>query len=199
MDIAELKSRLSILAVANQLGIQVNKYRKALCPFHDDKRPSLQFSEDKQICTCFSSACAGTMDAISLVERKLNVTTHEAIKWLQQEFNITASTPQKAEPVKTEVNYAKLFKVFEGNFKKSEKAQNYLKGRSLIRAAHEVGFNSTAWPQMKECIIFPLKDKDDNIVSLYGRATHNKANQNTSTQKTGKAYIHAGHEAAQRR
>ncbi len=178
MEIAEIKSRLSILAVADKLGIAVNKYRKALCPFHDDKRPSLQFSEDKQICTCFSSGCsAGTMDAISLVEKKLNVTTHEAIQWLQQEFNLTEST-QKTEPAKTEVNYAKVFNVFEGSLKKSEKAQNYLKGRNLNPASLEVGFNGTAWPQMKHCVIFPLKDKDDKIVSLYGRSIINDKENN---------------------
>ncbi len=33
-----VKSKLNILEVADRLGIQVNKYRKALCPFHDDKR-----------------------------------------------------------------------------------------------------------------------------------------------------------------
>lgn len=173
MEISEIKSRLSILAVANQLGIQVNKYRKALCPFHDDKRPSLQFSEDKQICTCFSSGCsAGTMDVISLVEKKLNVTTHEAIKWLQQEFNLSEIT-HEPQPNNQAVNYATLFKVFEGNLKKSEKAQNYLKGRSINPASLEVGLNSTAWPQMKYCVIFPLKDKDDKIVSLYGRSIIN--------------------------
>jgi DNA primase len=172
MEIPALKSRLNILEVASKLGIEVNKYRKALCPFHDDKRPSLQFSEDKQICTCFSSSCsAGTMDAISLTEKKLGVSTHEAIKWLQQEFNITGSTPQKAEPAKTEVNCAKLFKVFEGNLKKSEKAQAYLKERNIEKAG--AGFNSTAWPQMKHCVIFPLKDIGDKIVSLYGRSIVN--------------------------
>jgi DNA primase len=177
MEITEIKSRLSILAVADQLGIEVNKYRKALCPFHDDKRPSLQFSEDKQICTCFSSGCsAGTMDAISLVEKKLNVTTHEAIKWLQQEFNLSEIT-HEPQPNNQAVNYAKLFKVFEANFKKSDKAQNYLKGRNLNPAAHEVGMNGTAWPQMKYCVIFPLKDKDDKIVSLYGRSLYNNNDQ----------------------
>jgi DNA primase len=172
MEIPALKSRLDILEVAAKLGIEVNKYRKALCPFHDDKRPSLQFSEDKQICTCFSGHCsAGTMDAISLTEKKLNVSTHEAIKWLQQEFGVTESTPQKPGPSKTEVNCAKLFKVFEGNLKKSEKAQAYLKERNIEKAG--AGFNSTAWPQMKHCVIFPLKDKDDSTVGLYGRSIFN--------------------------
>lgn len=188
MEITDLKSRLSILAVADQLGIQVNKYRKALCPFHDDKRPSLQFSEDKQICTCFSSACsAGTMDAINLVERKLNVNTHEAIKWLQQEFNLSEIKHEPQPSNNHEVNYAKLFKVFEGNLKKSEKAQNYLKGRNLNPAGLEVGLNGTAWPQMKHCVIFPLKDKDDKIVSLYGRSIiHDRDNKHYYTKdRTG--------------
>src|SRR5690606_30697285 len=150
-----------------------------LCPFHDDQRPSLQFSEDKQICTCFSGACsAGSMDVINLVEKKLNVNTHEAIQWLQQEFTIgETTTPQKSEPAKAEGNYAKLFKVLEGNFKKSGKAQHYLKERSLNIEALEVGLNGTAWPQMKHCVIFPLKDKEDKIVSLYGRSIYNNNDQ----------------------
>ena len=35
-----------------------------------------------------------------------------------------------------------------------------------------MGFNGTARPQMKECVIFPLKDKDDRITSLYGRSVN---------------------------
>jgi DNA primase len=56
-----------------------------LCPFHDDKSPSLQFSKEKNICTCFSSKCnAGTMDIIGLTEKKLNLNTHEAIMQLKE-------------------------------------------------------------------------------------------------------------------
>jgi DNA primase len=182
MQIPDLKSRLNILAVAEKLGIEVNKFGKALCPFHDDKRPSLQFSEAKQICTCFSGRCsAGTMDAIGLVEKKLKVGTHEAIKWLQQEFALGEQTPTKSgrakaskeTPTDEAAKYAKLFKIFEGNFKKSDKAQRYLQERNLDLKILEVGMNGTDWPQMKQCVIFPLRDKDDRIVSLYGRSILN--------------------------
>jgi DNA primase len=85
MDIKELKERITILEVADRLQITVDKQGKALCPFHDDKTPSLQFSKEKNICTCFSSKCnAGTMDIIGLTEKKLKLNTHEAIMQLKE-------------------------------------------------------------------------------------------------------------------
>lgn len=170
MEIAELKSQLNIYQVADRLGIQINKYHKALCPFHDDKRPSLQFSKEKQIATCFSGNCsAGTMDVISLAEKKLNVSTHEAIKWLQTEFGLQDQS-EAQQPKSTPTNYPKLFRVFEGNLKKSGKAKDYLKERGLNDGL-EIGYNGTAWEKMKHCVIFPLKDKQGQITSFYGRST----------------------------
>ncbi len=48
MEIAELKRRLGIVAVADHLGIKVGKHLKAVCPFHDDGKSSLQFSKEMQ-------------------------------------------------------------------------------------------------------------------------------------------------------
>ena len=80
MEIQELKRHLDILEVAEGLGIKADKHHKALCPFHDDKKPSLQLSQEKQIATCFSSNCdAGTMDVVDLVKRKLAMDTTSAI------------------------------------------------------------------------------------------------------------------------
>jgi DNA primase len=50
MEISALKQQLTILEVADRLQITVDKQGKALCPFHDDKSPSLQFSKEKNIC-----------------------------------------------------------------------------------------------------------------------------------------------------
>jgi DNA primase len=81
MQISDLKSLLDIIEVARSLGIQVDpKTNKALCPFHNDEKPSLQFSKEKQICTCFSGSCtAGTMDVVDLVKKYKKVETKEAI------------------------------------------------------------------------------------------------------------------------
>ena len=85
MEILEIKQQLEITEVAGQLGIEIGKGEKALCPFHNDKTPSLQFSKEKQIATCFSSNCnAGTMDVIGLTEKKLQKTTHETLKYLSE-------------------------------------------------------------------------------------------------------------------
>jgi DNA primase len=172
MEIQALKSHLDICEVAKRLGIKINKYHKALCPFHDDKRPSLQFDKEKQICTCFSGKCeAGTMDVINLVERYEKLNTHEAILWLQKEFPGINGMDNAKSPNKTiPTNFLKLFKVFESNLKRSEKAKEYLKERGLDTEKLEAGYNGTAWQSMKNCIIFPLKDRAGNIVSFYGRS-----------------------------
>jgi len=81
MEIHEIKARLTIIEVAQHLGIKISKNSRSLCPFHPDKTPSLQFSKEKGICTCFSSNCtAGTMDIVSLTEKYKNISTHEALK-----------------------------------------------------------------------------------------------------------------------
>jgi DNA primase len=101
MEISALKQQLTILEVADRLDIRVDKQGKALCPFHDDKTPSLQFSREKNICTCFSSKCsAGTMDIIGLTEKKLNLNTHEAIIQLKEWANHQPSNgkPKVSEP-----------------------------------------------------------------------------------------------------
>ena len=170
MEIEELKTRLTILEVARHLGITVDRHGKALCPFHDDKKPSLQFSKEKNICTCFSGNCtAGTMDIIGLTEKYLKLTTHEAIIKLK-EWAGDLPANGKEEQHETKVDYEKLFKLFQTSLKKSSKAQDYLKSRHLSQAGVETGYNESQWPQMKHCVIFPLKDKNEKIVSLYGRS-----------------------------
>lgn len=182
MEITELKSKLDIYQVAERLSISINKYHKALCPFHDDKRASLQFSKEKQIATCFSGNCsAGTMDVISLTEKKLQLSTHEAIKWLQDEFNLLDQKPAeiKSSHAPHGTNYSKLFRVFEGNLKKSSKAKAYLEERGLNEGL-EIGYNGTAWEKMKHCVIFPLKDLSGQIVSFYGRSINGGHYYNTN-------------------
>jgi DNA primase len=181
MEISQIKSQLDIIAVAERLGIQINKYRKALCPFHADKRPSLQFSQEKQIATCFSGNCtAGSMDVIKLAEKKLQISTHEAIEWLKKEYSLQSSgasakanAPAAATP--NQIQYARLIKVFEANLKKSERAQQYLRERSLIPEALAVGYNATGWGRMKHCLVFPLKDAENRIVNFYGRSILNQS------------------------
>ena len=50
----------------------------AICPFHDEKNPSLNISRDKQIFKCFVCNVGG--NAITFVQRHLNISYQEAVK-----------------------------------------------------------------------------------------------------------------------
>ena len=63
--------------VADKMGIRVVRH-KALCPFHEDRHPSLHFKNNRF--KCF--ACGASGDVIDLVQRYLNVEFKEAVEWI---------------------------------------------------------------------------------------------------------------------
>ena len=70
---------LPIEGVAERLGLRVTRH-KALCPFHDDRHPSLSFRVSKNTYRCF--VCGASGGTIDLVMRYLNKTFLEACRWL---------------------------------------------------------------------------------------------------------------------
>ena len=77
---------LPIEAVAERLGLRVRMH-KALCPFHDDRHPSLSFSVRRNTFRCF--VCGASGDTISLTEQVLGMNFLEACRWLANEHNVT--------------------------------------------------------------------------------------------------------------
>ena len=153
MEIQEIKQHFTILDVAERLGIQVNKQGKAHCPFHDDKTPSLQFSKEKNIATCFSSRCsAGTMDIIGLTEKYMKVNTHEAIMQLKEWAGAVAPPRNNGKAVAASemeriAILTKAFHYFENGIRTSQRSKEYLDSRGLVqttpnRQGIETGFNS---------------------------------------------------------
>ncbi|MGM9777933.1 MAG: CHC2 zinc finger domain-containing protein, partial [Prevotella sp.] len=65
--------------VAEKLGIRVVRH-KALCPFHEDRHPSLHFKNNRF--KCF--ACGASGDVIDFVMRYLNVGFKEAVGWIDE-------------------------------------------------------------------------------------------------------------------
>ena len=174
MTLTELKNNVDIIEIAKELGLQPNKNGKCLCPFHDDKNPSLQFSKTKQIVTCFSSNCfTGTMDVIELVKKYKGWELPEAVKWLQSKtahYSITDTTKSIKE------DYQTLYKKLRPKLGQSNKAREYLQQRHLDYKKLETGFNNgKEYNQLKYCIVFPLKNKNNEIVSLYGRSIYDNA------------------------
>ncbi len=174
MEIADIKSRLNITEVASKLGIQINKQNRAKCPFHNDKTPSLQFSKEKNICTCFSSNCtAGTMDIISLTEKYKNITTHEALKYLSElAGEVKPTKPVNNKPT-TNMNYPTDFEQMQSSFISSSTARNYAESRNLNWKSLQIGYNAfktSRFNYLRGCISFALRDKQNNVVSMYGRS-----------------------------
>lgn len=88
-DYKRLLLNTSIEDVARRLGMQLTKtsttQSKALCPFHDDKTPSLLIDSNRenghQHFYCF--ACGAHGDAIDLIKEQLQLGFKEAVAWLE--------------------------------------------------------------------------------------------------------------------
>jgi DNA primase len=168
MEIREIKSRLSILEVLNHYGLKPNGNKMLCCPFHADKTPSMQVYPETNTVFCFSGNCklhSRAIDQIDFILHKENCTKHEAI--LKAENFLGNGTAPKED-------LNDIFKKFASSLHQSRKGKEYLESRNLSNIEIEVGYNEgTKYKSLKNCIVFPLKDKSGNIVSLYGRSIIN--------------------------
>ena len=77
---------LPIEGVAERLGLRVRMH-KALCPFHDDRHPSLSFRVSKNTFRCF--VCGASGGTIDLVMKYLNKDFKDACRWLADTHQLT--------------------------------------------------------------------------------------------------------------
>jgi DNA primase len=164
MEISEIKAQLTINQVLDHYGLKANPSKMLCCPFHDDKTPSMQVYTETNTVHCFSSNCklhGKAVDVIDFIMHHEGITKHEAI--LKAKELIGYSEPSQP--------FEKLFKLFQSTLKRNDKAQAYLKERNIEKA--EVGFNDGTWESLKQCVIFPLRDKKNKITSFYGRSIYN--------------------------
>lgn len=64
-----------------------------LCPFHDDKNPSMSVSPQKKVFKCFSCGTAG--DVVTFVSKIKNITISEALKEVGETVGIKVAMSQK--------------------------------------------------------------------------------------------------------
>ena len=86
-DLEKLRS-LPIEGVAQRLGLRPTRH-VALCPFHDDRHPSLHFNVSKNTYKCY--VCDAHGGPIDLVMNHLHKDFLEACKWLADDSNIILS------------------------------------------------------------------------------------------------------------
>jgi DNA primase len=193
MEIQEIKQKLSIIVVLNHYSITAIRHKQIHCPFHDDKTPSMQVYEEKGLVYCHSSNCkhgGKHIDQIDFIMHQENITKHEAIKKAQSLITgipIAIGTIPKQHIImqQQEINFNEVFTKLQQSFIKTEKAQAYAKERNINHAKIQIGYNvmtSTVYKALKNCIVFPLRDTENNMVSFYGRSIDNKDPEKIGTK-----------------
>ena len=86
-DIQKLQD-LPIEQVAEALQIRVSRH-KAICPFHDDTRPSLTFNLRRNRFRCF--VCDTSGSTIDLVMKSQGWTFCDSCRWLARQFGVVLS------------------------------------------------------------------------------------------------------------
>ena len=87
-----VKENINLREAAELYGIDVNRYGKALCPFHNDRHPSLYIADDHYYCF----ACGAHGDVIDLVARLFQLSPYDAARKLMADFHLSPGKPPSA-------------------------------------------------------------------------------------------------------
>ena len=182
MEITHIKENLSILTVLAYYGLKPDKSNRLACPFHEDTNPSMQVYPQTNTVYCFSANCklhGKAIDAIDFILHKENSSKHEALKKASSMVNPIVVTPIKTKQaaLKIETNLEEQFKQMQSNVVKSPTAKAYIQSRILDTEKLAIGYNVTTISSLKHCIVFPLKDKEEKMVSFYGRSIYNDSKE----------------------
>src|SRR4030042_2391334 len=160
MEIREIKLHLSIMNVLGHYSLKPDKHDFILCPFHEDKSPSLKIYTRTNTFYCFS--CGASGDTIEFIQLKEKCNKHTAIEKAKTLINpIDNIIPKPMEQIEEKnllPRLAVLSKVAQdskASFKRVDKAQDYLKRRGLDPDKMETGYISMdfgkGWnPQLQE-------------------------------------------------
>lgn len=84
-----VKTSVNTREAAAKYGVEVNRHGKALCPFHNDRHPSLFLDDDHYHCF----ACGEHGNVIDLTAKLYSLSLYDAAKKLAYDFGITQDKP----------------------------------------------------------------------------------------------------------
>ena len=84
-----VKTSVNTREAAARYGVEVNRHGKALCPFHNDRHPSLFLDDDQYHCF----ACGEHGNVIDLTAKLYSLSLYDAAKKLAYDFGITQDKP----------------------------------------------------------------------------------------------------------
>jgi hypothetical protein len=160
-QIERLKAEVSVQRLAESAGVALTRHGAdliGLCPFHDDKEPSLVVTPSKNLWNCLG-ACGAGGSAIDWVMRARGLSFRHAVELLRADhYPLAAQGPVQPvkrstvralpPPVETEADERELLAQVVGyyheTFKGSLEAQGYLQQRGLMSSemvdAFRIGF-----------------------------------------------------------
>ena len=138
-SIEKLKNQIDIVNIIEQY-IPVKKMGssyKCVCPFHDDKNPSMSINQNKQMYHCF--ACKAGGDAVKFVMDYEKLTYPEAIEKIAQISNFSLEYTNDKVPTQKENKHIleKANALYRSEFYKNEAAVRYIKSRGINDAMIE--------------------------------------------------------------
>ena len=199
MEISQIKQQLPIGQVLSYYGLKPDRNGMLNCPFHQDKTPSLQvYGKTNSFC-CFSSNCsAGTGDVIDFIQLKEGSSKHQALVKATELASVPGPAPGTDQGLPRQAVLGKFWQSSQKSLQGSNRAREYASSRNLDWQQLEVGFCSSkladSWnsnlkqsaerygllhkrttggklePRLKDCLVFPLKNKEGQPVSFYGRS-----------------------------
>jgi DNA primase len=159
---------LPIEAVAERLGLQVSRH-KALCPFHEDRHPSLSFSVRRNTFRCF--VCGASGGPIDLVMKYLDKDFPDACRWLADENNVilTEYQPKEVESPKP-FDASRYSRFFEHPWL-NEEARHFLFEERRLDARVVRWCRLTSWKDRQGVpwLQIPYYDREGRLVGVQNR------------------------------
>ena len=167
MTVYELiRQNITARQVAEMYGLRIDRMGHALCPWHDDHRPSMRFYPDGK-CWCF--ACNNGGDAVDLTSQMFGLAPDAAIEKLKTDFRLDLPTEQRKKRFDPRQKAIKAVKQAERERVKAWEAVRDFVGKTespecqeLMRLAND----ADAWLRFKE---FELKQLEDGYRPKQGK------------------------------
>ncbi len=128
----------------------------AVCPFHDDRRPSMQINPDRQTWKCWVCDIGG--DVFSFIMKRENVSFPEALRMLAEKAGIQIEEPKNRKGRGSNEDKNSLLEAMKwavGEFHQcliqdpaAEHARNYLRDRGILEESilkFQLGYAPESW------------------------------------------------------
>ena len=178
---------MPIEEVAMKMGIEVGRHR-ALCPFHQDRHPSLHFDIKRNRYKSFS--CGASGNVIDLVMRYMNVSFKEAVEWMtngsvQFEAKPQQTSYDKEKKVDVSVDTDYLNTLIKNPVINAAAAHFLYEERKIDpRVVRWCGISSISQPTPcwrfgkafydAPSLLIPYRDVDGRLLSVQGRYMGNE-------------------------